>query len=580
MERTSQSAQLAKASGGSVNITNDLWHFFYECLKDDLDRVAIISHHQFPNHLAWLVSDGLTDHKPPCLSWTYRQLLSAVDQVVHAFQAHDVPSNTGLLTFIWNSVECHIFFLAAIKLRIHYVPLDPRLLTNTTELDSVLKAVNPGAVIVINEEAARQFDDSSQPTRPNCKAKIILNASTTRPLSSDWSSLSTLTQKARSIPSKPLPPPPSSPSAITTILFTSGTTNRPKGTPHTIENCITESEAHDFRHIHPTSRILLHSPNFRAIFYAWTVCAWRRAACLILAGPTLHPLTSLEVIRAHRATNLTLVPAVWSAIASYPRFEELCPPPAQLEHVGFGGDVVTPALLAKAKARLGATRVVSGLGMTECTGFVGWEGGGVEGEVPTFLGFAGVGRPGRGVKVKICEADGREVLRRGEIGELHLGGQGVIQGYLEGRFEENFYEDEEGRWFKTGDRAVMDEDYVLYVLGRFKDIIKRSGYAISPIVVEGHLDSQPGIKAQVVGMEHKVLGAVPVAVIQRLSVDAPSDAALMELIVNKLGHESSLEYVVSLQELGFEEFPKNDQGKILKSELQRRLRLIHENITK
>ncbi|KAL9063974.1 MAG: hypothetical protein Q9157_008004 [Trypethelium eluteriae] len=122
----------------------------------------------------------------------------------------------------------------------------------------------------------------------------------------------------------------------------------------------------------------------------------------------------------------------------------------------------------------------------------------------------------------------------------------------------------------------MDEDDVLYVLGRFKDIIKRSGYAISPIVVEGHLDSLPGIKAQVVGMEHKVLGAVPVAVIQRLSADAPGDAALMDFIVNKLGHESSLEKVVSLQELGFEDFPKNDQGKILKSELQGRLRLIRE----
>ncbi|KAL9095054.1 MAG: hypothetical protein Q9165_002656 [Trypethelium subeluteriae] len=457
----------------------------------------------------------------------------------------------------------------------HYVPLDPRLLANTPELDSVLKAVNPGAVIVIDEEAAKQFEDSSPSTRPNCKAKIILNASTPRPPSSDWSSLSTLTQHARSIPSRPLPPPPPSPSAITTILFTSGTTNRPKGTPHTIENGITESEAYHFRHIHPTSRILLHNPNFRAIHYAWTICAWRRAACLILAGPTFNPLTSLEALHTHRATNLTLVPAVWTAIASHPRFDELCPPPAQLEHVGFGGDVVTPRFLAEAKARLGAVRVVSGLGMTECTGFVGWEGGGVQGEVPTFWGFAGVGRPGRGTRVKVCEVGGREVVRRGEIGELHLGGQGVIRGYLEGRFGDDFYGDEEGRWFKTGDRVVMDENDVLYVLGRFKDIIKRSGYAISPIVVEGHLDSQPGIKSQVVGMAHKILGAVPVAIIKRSSLDAPDDAALMDLVVNKLGHDSSLEYVISLQELGFEEFPKNDQGKILKSELRKSLELIH-----
>ena len=77
-------------------------------------------------------------------------------------------------------------------------------------------------------------------------------------------------------------------------------------------------------------------------------------------------------------------------------------------------------------------------------------------------------------------------------------------------------------------------------------------------------------------MPHKVLGAVPVAVVKRFSVAAPDDTALTDLILNKLGHESSLQYVVSLQDLGYEEFPMNDQNKILKGELQKRLAPLHE----
>lgn len=76
-------------------------------------------------------------------------------------------------------------------------------------------------------------------------------------------------------------------------------------------------------------------------------------------------------------------------------------------------------------------------------------------------------------------------------------------------------------------------------------------------------------------MPHIFLGAVPVAVVRRLSVDAPSDAALTNVIATKLGEESSLQYVVSLQDLGYEDFPMNDQAKILKGELQKRLAPIH-----
>ena len=491
MDSINHDGQLAIAKGGSVEITNDLWRFFEECLENKLNHVAVISHHQAPDHLAWLTEGVSTDPKLHCLSWTYKQLLSAVDQVVDALQACDVLSGTGLLTFIWNSVEYQIFFLAAIKLRMHFVPLDPRLLTRTTELESVLKPVNPGAVILLDEKAAQNFDNSSQTTRPNCKVSVILKTSASQSSPSGWLSISALTQKDYSSSSK-APPAPRSSSDVAIILFTSGTTNRPKGTPHTIENCITESYAYIIRHVRSDSRILLHNPCFRAVFYAWVICAWRQAACIILAGEKFDPSISLEAAVMHEATNMTAVPAVYTAMVEHQRFAEL--KPRTLEYLGFAGDVITPALLSDAKAKLGVRVVSSGLGMTECTGFIGWEEAVSDKDIPSFQGFVGVGKAGRGATIKVCEPGGRKVLKKGEFGELHLGGQGVIKEYLEGRFEELFYEDEDGRWFKTGDRVVMDQAGVVYVLGRFKDVIKRMGYAVSPIVLEGHLNSKPGIR--------------------------------------------------------------------------------------
>lgn len=491
MELVNEDAQLAQADGGSVGTTNDLWHFFLKYLEDKLDRVAVISHHQPLGHLAWLASRESVDPEYPCLSWTYKQLFSAADQVAHALQACDVPSGTGLITFIWNSVECVIFFLAAIKLRMHFVPIDPRLVARTTELESTLTPVNPGVIVVPNDEAARQVERSSQTSRLSCKARIMLSTSTEREPPSGWLSFFDVIREASSSPSKP-PPPPGSSSDVAIILFTSGTTNRPKGTPHSIQNCVTESYAYIIRHIKPDSRITVHNPSFRSIFYGWTICAWRQAACLILAGAAFNPATSLEAVAMHQATHLPLVPSALAAVLEHDRFAEL--QPRTLEFVSVVGDVVTPSFLVQAKQKLRAKIVTSGLGMTECTGFMGWESAVSDRDIPTFQGFVGVGRPGLGTKIRVCEPGGRAVLRRGESGELHVGGQIVIREYMEGRFEELFYMDVEGSWFKTGDRVVMDADGVLYVLGRFKDVIKRSGLSISPTVLEGHLNEMPGIK--------------------------------------------------------------------------------------
>ena len=99
-----------------------------------------------------------------------------------------------------------------------------------------------------------------------------------------------------------------------------------------------------------------------------------------------------------------------------------------------------------------------------------------------------------GAKLRICEPESRKVLRRGEVGELHLGGSGVIGGYMYGD-NKVFYDDENGHWIATGDQAKMDEDGTIYIMGRYKDIIIRGGENLSPALIENCLE-KTGVRVQ------------------------------------------------------------------------------------
>lgn len=98
-------------------------------------------------------------------------------------------------------------------------------------------------------------------------------------------------------------------------------------------------------------------------------------------------------------------------------------------------------------------------------------------------GCLGLDKITPGTKVKICAPGSRKPLRRGEIRELHLGGDCLIHGYLLGD-SSVFYDDPQGHWLATGDQAKIDSEGRIYVLGRYKDIIIRGGENLSPALIE------------------------------------------------------------------------------------------------
>lgn len=145
--------------------------------------------------------------------------------------------------------------------------------------------------------------------------------------------------------------------------------------------------------------------------------------------------------------------------------------------------MISPETLAAAADpnRVGVKEVNAGFGMSEVLPVFRTD---PEQPLKTQDGIVGSDTILTDARVKICEPESRKILRRGEVGELHLGGSGVIGGYMYG--DNNvFYDDESGHWIATGDQAKMDVDGTLYIMGRYKDIIIRGGENLSPALIEG-----------------------------------------------------------------------------------------------
>ena len=262
------------------------------------------------------------------------------------------------------------------------------------------------------------------------------------------------------------------------------------------------------------------------------------------------------------------VPSKVYEIANHPEFDQYRP--SCLKVLSLAGDVITEKLVDFAKDALRPELTLNSWGMTEGTGTLGW----LPGErIKSLNGIPGVGKALRGTKVRICKPDTHQAVPFLEVGELHLGGSLwpiVIQHYIEDRDADSFYEDEGGRWFITGDRAVMDREGVVYVLGRFKDVIKRGGLGLSPSVIEGCINKQQGIvESQVVALPDKVSGSLPVAILA-MYVDSTQEldpSSLQAAIARELGKEHVPVHIFTLQELDLPQFPTSAAGKVMKMQL-------------
>ncbi|KKY31383.1 putative amp-binding enzyme family protein [Diaporthe ampelina] len=194
-----------------------------------------------------------------------------------------------------------------------------------------------------------------------------------------------------------------------------------------------------------------------------------------------------------------------------------------------------------------------------------------------------VGRAYTGGRVKVVDPDTGTTLPRGHgsecVGELHFGGDTVIKEYLGGLSPDSFYTEDGWSWFKTGDQGRMAEDGSIFMLGRYKDMIKRGGENIFAQQLEYTLQSVCWTKTQIIGIPDPVTGEACVAVVDTAKSENFSKLQLQIDVSKHIGPEFVFVHIITLQDLGLPDYPVGPGGKVRKPVLKK-LILEHLNKTK
>jgi len=344
------------------------------------------------------------------------------------------------------------------------------------------------------------------------------------------------------------------PDAVAVILYTSGTTGRPKGAMLTHANLLANTagvaEALGFV---AEDRVLVVLPMFHA--FAATV----GMLTPLLLGASLIPVARFDprlVTRAiadHRATLFLGVPSMYVVLL---RLDDPAPSAwASVRLCVSGGAAMPAAVMSAFESRFGIP-IVEGDGPTECS------------PVTCVNPYDGVRKPGSvglpipGVDMCIRDELGN-ALPDGTPGEVCVRAASVMKGYfnLPDATREAFF----GDWFRTGDLGIRDADGYFHLVDRIKDLIIVNGMNIYPRVIEEVLYAHPAVgEAAVVGDPDPRHGEIPVAHLVPRPDVALDVATLKAWCRERLGrHEQPRRFEIHSA------LPKNAAGKILKRELRR-----------
>ncbi len=424
-------------------------------------------------------------------------------------------------------LEWLVSYVAIHKARGVAVPLHARL--GPGELDRILRHAAPAALLCSDAAAA-----------PASAAGAALVAAVNGEGSERWAGLF-------SDDEDDLEPGPSA-DDVADIFYTSGTTGEPKGVTVTHGGLSSTERV-------PSAWLglgFLSSSPFATTSGSLLVCGPLRGGLSGWFLPRFDPDRWLAVVEAERPVAAFLVPAMVELIVARPRFETA--DLSSLAVVNIGSAPIATATLRRLGARLPAADVLCGYGMTEfgaVTALPLGDGG-------RHLGSVGLPLPG--VEVRILDAGGAP-LGPGEVGQVAIGGTRPPRTY-HGDREATARTWVDG-WLLSGDLGSLDAEGYLWITGRQKEMVIRGGHNVVPGEVEAALFEHPEVtEAAVAGVPHPVLGEDVAAWVALRRPVAPDD--LRAFLLARLA-----DYKVPRRITVVDALPRNESGKVLKSELVR-----------
>ncbi len=346
------------------------------------------------------------------------------------------------------------------------------------------------------------------------------------------------------------------PGALADIIFTSGTTGRPKGVMATHAQALRAfADWSDVVGL-DGDRYLVVNPFFHTFGYKAGILASAMTGSTVIPVPVFDVPTVMEVAAREQATMLPGPPAIYQTILNHPDLGSF--DLSSLRRAVTGAAVIPVALVEAMREVLGFEVVVTGYGLTEATGIATMC---RHDDDPTTIATTS-GRAIPGVEVIVASEDGRE-LARGEAGEVLVRGYNVMSGYFEDPEQTAATIDAEG-WLHTGDIGVMDDRGYLRITDRLKDMFIVGGFNAYPAEIEQQLGAHPDIaQVAVVGVPDERLGEVGHAFVVPATGTRPDPEALVAWAREHLAN-----YKVPRTFELVDALPLNASGKVVKFQLR------------
>jgi long-chain acyl-CoA synthetase len=336
------------------------------------------------------------------------------------------------------------------------------------------------------------------------------------------------------------------------ILYTSGTTGRPKGAELTHDNLRQNVDAAVGLFDMGVGDVIFGGlPLFHSFGQTCTMNAAIRCGACVTLLPRFDPGKALEILQRDACTVFEGVPTMYGALLNHPDRKSY--DVSKLRVCASGGASLPVEVLRGFEDCFGC-KVLEGYGLSETSPIASFN-------HPDRERKAGsIGTPIRGVEFKLVDDEGNDV-GPGEIGEILIKGHNVMKGYL--NQTEATAEAIKDGWFATGDMAKVDEDGYYFIVDRKKELIIRGGYNVYPREIEEVLYEHPAVReVAVVGVPHSELGEEVAAAValkdgQQVEVDELRAFVKEQVAAYKYPREIWL----------VDELPKGPTGKILKREI-------------
>ncbi|MFB4165491.1 class I adenylate-forming enzyme family protein [Alteribacillus sp. JSM 102045] len=478
--------------------------------------------------------------------YSYQEMDQMTNRLAFGLQHLGVEQGDRVITLIKNRKEMVALYWAIQKIGAVFTPINYRL--SADEVKYCVQNAEAKMVVYeqVSEEAVMKATEQNKP--------LLMSIH-------DDSKADTTYQKVISQKNENFKKPVISEKDYCLMLYTSGTTGKPKGVPRTHKNEYGAAIAHIIQNKYEQKESTLgimplyHTMGMRSLLSM----AFLNGKLAMI--PDFEPKKVLEVVEKEKISSVYLVPTIIHDVLHHPEYEKY--DLTSLRKLGYAGAAMTQALTEECFKKLSPEVFVNHYGSTEVYTF----------SICDYLdkkpGCAGKAGFHQNLRLVIPDPDGNaapdDIVEKGEPGEIIVDTRSIeaFQGYW--RREDATKKSLRDGWYFTGDMGIVDSDGDLYVVGRVDDMIISGGENIHPLEVEDILSAHPHVsEAAVVGLQDDRWGEKVVAFIV-----ANNASVTAETLDNYCKDNAALSNFKRPRDYVFlSEIPKSAVGKVLRAKLK------------